>query len=453
MIHPPWRDARFWLVQGTVLLLAAAHSLLSLRLAPEVAGVPVSLNSSLMLIPVIYASLNFGVGGGLATSLWAAVLVVPNWLVRGLTPEHFWIEVAFIVTLIVVAVVVGRRVTAEEDARRSAEALRDQAQVMGRRYQALFEDQPLPVLIADASGRVVEANSAAVRMCGSKLRDRSIMEILGRSPADLAGDVSGQLDIPTTGDSRRILAFFAKQFQPGASQDAVTQIVLQDVTEEFRRHEEERQLAGRILAVQEEERRRLARDLHDEPLQSLTHLARSLDALSDGVHDAAALGAALREDALVAQQTSLELRKIIQGLRPPILDDLGLIPALRQLTDQAHQRAGHAVALHVTGTVRRLPEHIELTAYRVVQEALSNVVKHARATSCTVRVDYGPTVLLLTIIDDGVGAGGGGGRTGQHGMGLQGMRERVTMCGGTLALGPVTRTGTRVDVSLPLADD
>lgn len=452
---PPLRDPRFWSVQGAVLGLALVHSWLSAALADSgVAGVPISLNSGLMLFPVIYASLSFGVAGGLPTAMWASVLVIPNWFVRGLTPAHFWIEVTFMITLVVVAVVVGLRVSREEEARTRAEVARDEAELVGLRYRALFEDQPSPVVIASLSGIVSEANSAAQRVFGECARVSSVEDLLGRSVSELLGLQSGRLNLQITEDESATFTFTARRIDAGVGAEPLVQLVLEDVTEQARREHEERQLAGRILAVQEEERRRLARELHDDPLQSLTHLARSLDQLGHELPEGDPSTELLLDSASIALETADSLRKIIQGLRPPVLDDLGLVPALRQLVDQLHHRSGLTVDLVVTGSVHRMSSDVELTAYRVAQEALSNVARHAHATTARVSVEFGKC-LCLTVRDDGVGISrdsNTGLRRGT-GMGLQGMQERVLMCSGTLVMSGDASHGTTLVVTLPITEE
>lgn len=208
--------------------------------------------------------------------------------------------------------------------------------------------------------------------------------------------------------------------------------------------------AGRLLAVQEDERRRLAQELHDDPLQNLMYLARTLDDLADDPSLPAHVAKVVTSVEAVAVDVATALRKVIRGLRPPVLDDLGVVSALRQLVEEAGKRSGLTVDLSVKGRETRLPPQLELTAYRVIQESLSNAIRHAEAHRVEIMLRFGEQV-VLSVADDGRGirqaadrAGGGG-----QGFGLLGMRERVSLVGGTLEIEQRRPHGTRVRASLP----
>jgi signal transduction histidine kinase len=197
------------------------------------------------------------------------------------------------------------------------------------------------------------------------------------------------------------------------------------------------------LQASEAERRRWARELHDETLQALGGLnvllksaARSSD--PDVLRDAMA-----RAAEHVTREIE-NLRAIITELRPAALDELGLAPALTTLAKRIASTTG--LEVHTTIEIDgRLEDEQETVAYRVVQEALSNVAKHAEATSVDISVDANNGELRITVADDGRGfdpdATAGG-------FGLVGMRERIDLAGGTLAIGP-NDPGTRVEVALP----
>jgi signal transduction histidine kinase len=222
------------------------------------------------------------------------------------------------------------------------------------------------------------------------------------------------------------------------------------VTEQHRRQEEQRAFSGRLLAVQEEERRKLAQDLHDDPLQHLMYLTRALDDLSEDTSLPARLAQVIQHDGELAAEAAAALRKVIHGLRPPILDDIGITPALRQLVAEVRKRSTLNVILHCTGTENGLPPEVKLTAYRIVQESLNNVMRHAQARRATIRVRFA-NPLTLTISDDGRGIpptlGSADGP--QPGLGLIGMRERATLAGGTLRVSKRSPHGTVVQATLP----
>ncbi|HET8629133.1 MAG TPA: GAF domain-containing sensor histidine kinase [Thermomicrobiales bacterium] len=210
-------------------------------------------------------------------------------------------------------------------------------------------------------------------------------------------------------------------------------------------------LERRIIAAQEEERGRLARELHDEAGHTLTAAIFQLDL------DLLKLGQAgetvqetlqrTRESLLTCAAT---LHDIAFALRPRILEDLGLAAALRSLTGRAMEAGGFEASFAVAGEARPLAEAVELTAFRVAQEALTNALKHARARTVAVELAYAADALLLTIEDDGVGleASRHPGDT-RPSLGLQGLRERVAVLGGAAEIGPRPGGGTRIAVSLP----
>lgn len=450
LLHPPVRDARFWIVQAGVITLAILHDVVLVALhTHDLAGVPAPTTSGLLLIPVLYAAVNFGVRGAVGTALWATILIIPHWLfVDEFTATHVWIEVGYLLVLNVVAVVVGQRVEHEQRARHRAEDALRAARDAEARYYTLFEDQPAAVLITDTTGMVVEVNTAATRLLGKPARGHHLTRLLGIGIDALLDGQHSPLTLDDPGDNTVLLTPTAHRVTT-ADGRVLVQVVLSDITEQHRRQEEQRLFAGRLLTVQEEERRRLARELHDDPLQNLTYLTRTLDDLSQRPCSADQLGERLSHGAAVAEAAATALRKVIQGLRPPVLDDLGVVSALRQLTED--NRTAATVTFKVTGTAVRLDPDLELAVYRIAQEALTNVARHAQANRVTVRLAFTDAQVSLTITDDGGGIGSAdtdGGPAVR--LGLIGMRERVNMAGGTLEVSPRRPHGTRVHVTLPL---
>jgi signal transduction histidine kinase len=204
----------------------------------------------------------------------------------------------------------------------------------------------------------------------------------------------------------------------------------------------------RIVSAREEERRRLRRDLHDGMGPTLTGVALTADAAtnlieSDPVRSRELL-AALRTD---VRQAIADIRRLVENLRPPALDELGLVGALRQRAEQLAWRAeggGIGVRLDTPDQLPTLPAAIEVAAYRIATEALTNVVRHSGASTAVLRLRCDDT-LDVEVVDDGPPNG-----EWRAGMGLQAMRERAAELGGSFESGP-SDTGGRVHVSLPLA--
>ena len=200
------------------------------------------------------------------------------------------------------------------------------------------------------------------------------------------------------------------------------------------------QLTRLFLRAQEDERRRIARELHDEAGQVLTAVKIELDL--EGRTDAGALvGRALAQ-----------VRDLSNLLRPSVLDDLGLVAALTALVDDFSMRTRISTTVDFGGATRRLPPDIEVVIYRVVQEALTNIAKHARASRASVALSLDSKHARLVVEDDGRGMNPAGTKPDpdEPHLGLLGMRERVTAVGGTLNINAGPQGGLRLDASIPI---
>ncbi|MBX5468703.1 MAG: GAF domain-containing sensor histidine kinase [Thermoleophilaceae bacterium] len=202
------------------------------------------------------------------------------------------------------------------------------------------------------------------------------------------------------------------------------------------------------IAAAEQERRRWARELHDETLQALAAL-QILVSSARKAGDPAAMAAALEQAAEQIAQEIQSLRTLITELRPAALDEYGIVPALDNLTERVAAVNGLAIEKHVElGPDERLDGDLETTVYRVVQEALTNVAKHARAENVHISIGRRDGRLEVIVEDDGHGFAP---HTAQQGFGLVGMRERVSIVGGTLEVRS-SPTGTRVHALIPVPE-
>ena len=205
--------------------------------------------------------------------------------------------------------------------------------------------------------------------------------------------------------------------------------------------------AANIVLAQEEERRRIGQEIHDEPLQDLIQLYRRVADAPDV--EATAIVDELRESEGVLAATNKNLRDIARGLRPPALDDLGLVPALRRLTQEFGEPNALDVSFEVIGEVRRLEPGVELGAYRIAQQALHNVERHAAARAVKVRVNFGDRSLGIEILDDGIGFDLNRTQADSTSLGLLGMHERAQLLGGSLSVHSKPDLGTTVRAVLP----
>jgi PAS domain S-box-containing protein len=227
---------------------------------------------------------------------------------------------------------------------------------------------------------------------------------------------------------------------------------VQDITDRKRAEQLLLELPGNILQAQESERKRIARELHDGVNQLLSaanmELQTVVPSIPRGTKDVLQH---LEQARLLLQRAISEVRRISHNLRPSELDDLGLIPALQSLCDEFRQRTMIQVTLVQPTVLPPLPDDVSLTTYRVVQEALTNTEKYARATTVTVEVSADDASLYVRVRDDGRGFDPSGVRTTRHGgFGLMGMVERVALVGGHATVESMQGRGTKVSVSIPL---
>ena len=211
------------------------------------------------------------------------------------------------------------------------------------------------------------------------------------------------------------------------------------------------QLLERLISAQEEERRRVARELHDEAGQSLTVLmtgiGKAIDALPEGATEA---NEELSRSHGLAAQTLAELRKLIYDLRPEVLDQLGLVPALRSYIKRRLDTEKIKLQLNFSGVRERLTPQVETTLFRIIQEAVTNIVRHAEASVVKIEVAAKNSMVTTIIEDNGKGFDVEAAFGSPESWGLRGMRERVTIVGGELSIKSRTGGGTRLKFQIPL---
>jgi two-component system sensor histidine kinase DegS len=225
---------------------------------------------------------------------------------------------------------------------------------------------------------------------------------------------------------------------------------MEGVLSQIESMQQRQEFAAKIIKAQEEERRRVAREIHDGPAQSLANIvfrAEVCERLVDS--DLARAKAELKGLQDQVRVVLKETRKIIFGLRPMTLDDLGLVPTLRRILDSLKERTGILSELRVMGEEKRLESHVEVGLFRTVQEALNNVEKHSKASSVLVRIDFRPKVVSAVVEDDGQGFDTEE-SPGSESFGLMGMEERVSLLNGEFKIKSQVGKGTKVYVKVPI---
>jgi signal transduction histidine kinase len=236
---------------------------------------------------------------------------------------------------------------------------------------------------------------------------------------------------------------------------ALAREVAERTTELLTTREERQRLqefVSLVMQAQEDERSRIASDLHDTTVQTLTAIGRRLQSLADDPgRDSEVVRSELAELAAAALNEADEVRRLSRNLRPSVLDHLGLAPALQNLVAEVRQ-GGLDVAIEVKGEAGRLDKRVRTTLFRIAQEALTNVRRHSEASHVAVWLRVGEAEVALTVEDDGRGFDVATTRqpgAGIH-MGLAGMGERCAIMGGTLTVVSGPNSGTRVTARIPL---
>jgi PAS domain S-box-containing protein len=342
----------------------------------------------------------------------------------------------------------------------------------------VLDTLPVGVAVVDQAGDIVMSNAASRRIWGERMID-SGNERWARSPGywhdsgirltpeqwpSVRALRGGQttlnelIDIDAFDGRRKTIQASASPIHDAGKTIVGAVIVIEEVSERVKAekalHESAdrlQHLSRRLLAVQEEERRHLSRELHDEFGQLLASITMHLEAARSAAGPAAQPN--LDEIIALMQRAGAQVRSLALELRPMLLETAGLGGTLRWLTDQYQQRTG--IIMQVTGHVPDVSGEVAIACFRIVQEALTNVVRHSRAKHVWIELSQAEGLLELVVRDDGAGfdvprtlerAASGAN------LGLIGMRERVEILGGQLAIDSQPGQGTRIRVSLPVGE-
>jgi PAS domain S-box-containing protein len=344
----------------------------------------------------------------------------------------------------------------------------EQLRASEEQYRMLFQNAHDAIWVHDMEGNIVSANVAAARLTGYEVEELCRMNVksfLSEESLNLAKDIRTRL---LRGEPV-VEPYEQKLFTKGGAEAVLKlttnvvgfdgkpvgfQHIARDVTREKRMQESLRFYLSQITIAQEEERKRIARELHDETIQSLVVLARQLDDIilvsGDLPFDKRRLLDNLRKQ---ASDIMADMRRLSQDLRPPTLDRLGLLPALEWLASDISRRSGVNIEVTMRGISRRFTPEMELCLFRIAQEALRNVLRHSRATIAEVTVEFGEKKIRMTIGDNGRGfylPETTGDFVKQGRLGLAGMQERVQLIGGSLEIESEPDKGTTVVVESPV---
>ena len=341
-----------------------------------------------------------------------------------------------------------------------------------RRYRDLFDSASEAIFIRDLKGRILEVNQAASDLTGytvDELATMNIRQYLTPASFDIAMEMQRrQIEGATTGqrfeleiirkDGVKAIIEVAIRLITGSGNGQPTgvQAIARDVTEERKMRDSMHFYLQKILVAQEEERKRIARDLHDDTSQSLLLLTHQLDAIASDPKNKLAepVREKLNQVYNLAVDTLGSLRRYAQELRPAILDDMGLVAALEWMADKLITEDGIDADVQLDMQRQDLPHEVQLVLFRIGQEALGNVKRHAEASKVVIRLESGAGEIKMTIVDNGKGLAqtqvndlSSAGK-----LGIMGMRERAQLLGGTLNIESELGKGTAVIVMIPLEE-
>ena len=338
-------------------------------------------------------------------------------------------------------------------------------------YRYLFENASDAMWVHDLEGNFIIANKASEKLAGytvEELAGMNVKRFLSEKPLDIAGELKRKLlegeDTEQPYEQRIIRKNGTTRIMKMATSPVIIngevkgfQHVARDVTEEKQLQENMRFYVQQITATQEEERKRIARELHDEVASSLLLLIQHLDTITSGTRPKLSkLLAETLEGLRIQTIEALEgLRRCAQDLRPRILDDLGLVAALEWMTEGLVKDQGIDAHVEVVGSGPSLPDEAQLLLFRIAQEALNNIRRHARASMAMVKLEFGDKRIKMSVSDNGrgfelperIGDLAGSGK-----LGLAGMQERARLLRATLSIQSELGKGTVIIIELPLEE-
>ena len=346
-------------------------------------------------------------------------------------------------------------------------AIAQQLRLSEERYRGLFESASEAIFVCSTSGRIVSANRAAEQLTGysqDELSITTLYELFSEASVNKVRQMfSRELESMTIGETEELHltrkdgteAFIQLKASPLLKDRGVIglQIIARDVTEERRLRQNMEYYITQITRAQEDERLRISRELHDDTAQVLAGLSREVSSLLSKERTVSKSTKEKLEKLREMADTALEgVRRFSQDLRPSILDDLGLVPAMEWLAAELEKNYGLETKVSIAGEQQRLSPENELAVFRIAQEALSNVRRHSGASAVKVTIDFGADALTLVVSDNGRGFDMPQ-RTSDLAvsgkLGIIGMRERARLIGGTLVVQSEVGMGTTVTLRVP----
>ncbi len=434
------------------------------------------LHRALFLIPMLYAATIFRFRGALVASIIVLCVVLPRSLFISPHPDPMLRAVIFAVLAGLASLLLGlerdhrqREKKAQADLDVAHRELQNNAKLLRAseaRFRDLFNSASDAIFVRDLEGNILEVNQAASALSGYTIEELAKMNIsqflsaesfktaVEKQQRQFQNEVTSQryeLELIKKDGTKAIIESVTRLIRENG-QPVGIQAMVRDVTQQRRMWENMQFYVAEITKAQEEERKRIARELHDETAQALAALSLDIEVISRARDQLSEETMQKVEQLRAKIGTILEgVRRFSHELRPPVLDQVGLVPALEMLSEELDKEGKIHARIEVTGSERRLSSEAELVLFRIAQEALRNVRKHSQATETVVRVEFTPKKVKVTVIDNGSGFELPevlGDFAGRGKLGLIGMQERARLLGGIFSVKSQAGKGTTVAVEV-----
>jgi PAS domain S-box-containing protein len=467
------RNPGFWLIIILIALISIPHYVTSLNhpsfITTFLLGLSISRDTFervLFLAPIIYSVFIFGWRGSFYFSLLCVIIMLPKAIFFSANVANSLFEIAVVFSVGNVVSLAFSSLKREREYSERLEAAQSDLMASEERYRKLFENALDGIWTHDLEGNFTSFNKASEKIIGYSPEEISRMnakEFLSPESLDLAQNVRRKLlhNEPVqqpyeqkvfSKDGREIYIQLSTSLIMDKGKPIGFQNIARDITEQKRMNENLRNYVQLATRAQEEERKRISHELHDDTIQLLIALSRQLDALSSAKGLPEDVRLKLEDLWNQTDNIAKGVRRLSQDLRPAAIDRLGFLPAIRWLAEESEKFSGIKTRVNVIGKEHRLPEEGAIALFRIIQEALRNVWKHSAATRAGIIVEFHGNKTRITVADNGRGFT----RPSQVGdlpkigkLGLAGMQERVQLLGGTISMQSEPGKGTVITVEMP----
>jgi two-component system sensor histidine kinase DegS len=424
----------------------------------------------LFLIPIVWSGFLFGTKGTIISSITALACMLPRAILISEYRADALFETAAVT--IVGGFVSGlsafslRLLNRERDYVSELEEAHQELTRSEQRYRSLFENAHDAILLQDLNGNILAANEASAKLTGydlDSLVGMKVTQFLPEQALQVARETRKKLlngeTIDSVYDQQMVRKDGVELFLrlsvnliSDNGEPVAFQLIARNVTDEKKMQENMQFYLQEATEAQEEERKRISRELHDETIQELVVLSQKLDILSV---ESKTMSEEDRQRLEKLQQDTGNImkgvRRLSQDLRPAALDRLGLIPALEWLLADTEEYSGLKTSITVTGERKRLPERTELVLFRIAQEAIRNTWRHSRASRVDLNIVFTGDKVSISVSDDGEGfvppkSMGDLAKEGK--LGLAGMHERARLIGGKMGVRSEPGKGTEIVIEI-----